>query len=188
MMPLPRPSWSVLPWRRALLIVALVLFALLMLVGCGSETRVEADSKREVVSESHATTKEVTRHTPLENGGFVVEKVITTDTTGGERSATTSRESTKTAPDVSTTALANGLGNIAGAVMNKASGGMVPEGTGTLISALIAAAVTAYGGMKHGQAKQLREERDFHKADADEGWHRAPAPSPAGDRRMDGGA
>lgn len=163
--------------RRWLALAALLGLALatLLLSGCGSETRTDGQGTREQVSESHTTTKEVTVHTPTADGGFIVEKTTTSDTTAGERSTTASRESIRTAPDAATNALIGSGARIAGAVMNKATGGLLPGGTGTAISALITAAITAWGARRAGEARQLREERDFHKDDAEKGWSKFEA-------------
>lgn len=155
-----------------------VLFALcLLLVGCGARTETEGDSLREQVSESHTTTKEVTVHTPTANGGYIIEKTTTTDATAGERSKTASKESTHTAPDAATNALIAGGARLAGAVIgpavSSATGGLLGGDNITeMLKLLIAGGVAAYGGAKASQAKQLREERDFHKGDADHAYKR----------------
>ncbi len=151
----------------------LLILSLLLIAGCGADTRTEGDSKREMVSESHTTTKTTTRHTPTEDGGFVVETVTQTDTTAGERSATTHQQTTHTQPDAGAQLLTGTAGRIAGAVMNKASGGIIPEGTGTALTGLLAAAVAAWGASKSSQANQLRQERDYHKGESDKGWDQA---------------
>jgi hypothetical protein len=151
---------------------AALFLVLLCFTGCGSETRTDADTKREMVSESHTTTKEVTVHTPTADGGFIVEKTTTTDTTAGERSTIASREVARTAPDAATNTLIASGAKVAGAAVNAATGGA----GGGLVETLIVAGVTllmgTIGGAKHAQAKQLREERDTHKEDAREGWER----------------
>lgn len=145
-------------------------------MGCGAETRTEADSKREMVSESQTITKEVTVHTPTANGGFITEKTITADTTAGERSTTASKELTRTAPDAATSALIGSGARIAGAAMNAATGGIgLGEGLGVGLAALLTASVTAWGASKSAESKQLRQERDFHKGDADEAYKKLDA-------------
>jgi hypothetical protein len=152
----------------------LLMIAVLILVGCGAETRTESENKREMVSESRTVTKEVTVHTPTAEGGFIVEKTITTETTGGERTTSAAQENTRTAPDAATRGLIATGARIAGHAVSAASGGGIGgEGVATLITALITAGVSAYGAAKHTQAKQLREERDFHKDDAEKGWKHA---------------
>lgn len=148
----------------------LLIFIFLNLVGCGAETRTDSDSKREMVHESHTTTKTVTRETPLENGGRVVETITTTDVTGGERSTTASQERSHTGADAGTASLINGFGTIAGAAVSAATGN--PSGTliGTGIAGLLTAAVSAWGAAKSAESKQLRQERDWHKEDAKDGW------------------
>jgi hypothetical protein len=169
--------------RRAFLLLALSLL-IAVLSGCGAETRTDRESQREQVSESHTVTKEVTVHTPTADGGFIVEKTTTTDTTAGERSKTVGQESQRTAPDAATRALIATGGRLAGQVVNAATGG---TGGGLVelgVTAAISALLSAYGGAKHAQARQLREERDFHKDDAEKGWQRAMARTDA----RDGGA
>jgi hypothetical protein len=161
-----------MPWRRALLIVALALFVLFMLTGCGTQTDVRIGTK----SQAKTVTKEVIRETPLANGGKLVERTLTTDQVSDENTT----EKTTTGLDASTNALAGTLGQVVGAAVAPATGGL----GGGLVELGVTAAVTAllsgYGAAKHAQARQLREERDFHKDDAEKGWQRALAGSPAG--------
>lgn len=161
--------------RRWLALAALLLTGLIALAlsGCGTETRTDSEAKREKTSESRSVTKEVTVHTPTADGGFIVEKTTTTDTTAGERVTSTSAETARTAPDAATRTLIASGGKIAGAVVNAATGGGL-TGAGGLVEIGVTSAITAilagYGAAKNAQAKQLREERDFHKDDAEKGW------------------
>lgn len=144
--------------RAALFLVAL------MLTGCGSQTDVRTGTK----AQARTVTKEVIRKTPLEGGGEVIERTLISDVESVEDTA----ERSVTGASADTSALANGLGKIAGAAVNAATGGT----GGGLVETLVVAGVTllmgTIGGAKHAQAKQLREERDTHKADAKEGWEK----------------
>lgn len=167
----PRPSWRhLLTWRRALLVAAVALLAGL-LIGCGTQTDVRIGTK----SQAKTVTKEFIRETPLANGGKVIERTLTTDVVSDENTS----ERTTTGLDPSTAGLVSTFGQVAGAAVSSATGGLGGGMVELGITAAVTALLSGYGAMKHGQAKQLREERDFHKADAEEGWHRAPPPPKA---------
>ena len=157
--------------HRMLALSVLLVVAILILCGCGSETRTDGDTKREMVSESHTTTKEVTVHTPTADGGFIVEKTTTTDTTAGERTATTNRETARTAPDDATRSLIGSGARMIGVAASVGIGGIgLGEGLGAGLAALLTAGVTAWGAAKNSEAKAERKRAEEHKADADAGW------------------
>ncbi len=173
MIPLPPSPWSALPWRRALLIVALVLFGLFMLTGCGTQTDVRIGT----TAKAKTVTKEVIRETPLANGGKLVERTLTTDQVSDENTT----EKTVTGLDRATNNLVSTLGQVAGAAVAPATGGMGGGLVELGVTAAVTALLTGYGAAQQAKAKQLREERDFHKDDAEKGWQRALAGSPARD-------
>lgn len=143
----------------------LFVLAILLPCGCGTQTDVRAGTK----SLAKTVTKEIIRETPLANGGKVTERTLTTDVVSDENTT----ERTTTGLDQSTAGLVGTFGQVAGAAVSVATGG---AGGGLVelgITAAITAALTGYGALKAGQNKQLREERDFHKADSEKGWSKA---------------
>lgn len=156
------------------MIRSLLFACCLLLAGCGAETRTDTATKREVVNQSRTVTKEVTVHTPTADGGFIIEKTTTTETVGGEQVTSSAQESTRTAPDAATRALIATGARVAGQAVSVATGGAVGgDWVATGITGLVTAALTAYGAAQHANAKRLREERDFHKDDAEKGWQHA---------------
>jgi hypothetical protein len=142
----------------------------LLMVGCGAETRTEGKSQRDTSGTGRLVTKEVITTVPLENGGTRTERILETITTNQETETASDQAITRTGPDDRTQGLISGIGSLAGQAFSVATGN--PSGTliGTGIAGLLTAAVTAWGASRNAQAKQLREERDFHKDDAEKGW------------------
>ncbi len=171
--------------RTSTFVLCLAAFFLLCLSGCGTRTDTTADKQTGTKSQARTVTKEVIRETPLANGGKVIERTLTTDVVSDENSTQTSRERMDTGLDAGTTGMVNALGQVAGAVIgapvSAATGGLFDgNGIATAITALVGAGVTAYGASKAAESKQLRQERDFHKDDADKAYRQLETKSVAG--------
>lgn len=113
MMPLTRPSWSVLPWRRALMIVVLVLFVLAMLTGC-TETRTE----RQADTEKRDTfTVRGDATVPMPQGGTALIPVeFTVERVGSERLVEHSESKTQ----IDGAAIAQQVGGMVGKTLDAA--------------------------------------------------------------------
>lgn len=159
--------WEML-WWGALAI------ALVLLCSCGTRSDTEADKKTDTQAKERTVTKEVIRETPLENGGKVIERTLVTDVVSDESSKSASRERTDTGLDAETTGMANALGRVAGAAVGAATGTPgLPWAEG--ITALASAAALGWGALKSGQNGGLKQQVEFHKSDAEEGWRKAMA-------------
>jgi hypothetical protein len=130
------------------------LFILLCILVCGcGNTRTTSQDGYQV--------KEVTKETPTQDGGRIIEKTITHQ---GQSDSTT-----KTTPDDATNALIGSVAPILGSAFGAATGtaglpwGEILGGAATL-------AVTGWAALKHGQTGELKRQVDFHKADADDAY------------------
>ena len=105
--------------------------------------------------------KEVTKETPTQDGGRLIEKTVTYQ---GQ-----SDQTTKTTADDATNAIIGSVAPILGSAFGIATGTPgLPWGE--LLGGAATLAATGWAALKHGQAGQLKQERDFHKDDADQAY------------------
>lgn len=127
-----------------------------MLAGCG-----ETQTRTKV--ETHNVTKTTKTHTPTANGGWVEKTVVVQHGTEDSDSLT------KTKLDAEAEAFIGPIAATAGATIGAGTG--TPEVPwGQIISMLVTNAGVGWAALKHGQARQLEQERDFHKTDADQAY------------------
>lgn len=157
--------------------VTFFLLISIFLSGC-TESRATSESqnqsKETTKKVGKLVTKEVVVQTPLENGGLHIERTLVTDEvedTGTDKTIKSGGiEVVRSGLDDS----GKSVMNVVGAV-SKAGTGIV--GGNGLVEGGLALAITlaaSWAANRHAAARQLKEERDFHKADADEGWKREP--------------
>lgn len=140
-----RPAGPSLPWVG--------LAFLLVLAGCG-------ETKTQSKTVDHSVTKTETVHKPTADGGWVERTVTTRDGTSDADSVT------RTEADASAKAFIGAVAPVVGTAISAATGTPgLPWGE--ILSGAAVAAATGWAALKHGQAGQLRQERDFHKTDAD---------------------
>ncbi len=169
------------PHPNTVLVLA-ILFALLFVCsGCGTRTDNDDQRRSSTASKQQTVTKEVIRETPLANGGKVIERTLTTSVVSDERTDERTTGTMSTGLDADTSAMASTMGRIAGAVVgpavSQATGGILSGGEiAAALSAITGAGIAAWGAKRAGEARQLREERDFHKDDAEKGWKAALEP------------
>lgn len=151
-------------WERFILAVSILLVvigAVLMLGGCASLGESRSDGIR-AQHEVMVTKKQVV----IPATETIPEHTVNTTETGerwlDEKTKTESHEEKHTAPDLP-------------AVEKVVSAGasLIPSGTGVgdLVK-LIAGAGTAYVAMR-GTMKAVKDQSEFHKKDAEEGWQKA---------------
>jgi hypothetical protein len=130
---------------------ALMIFCVLML-GCGTSKTATTDGYQ---------VKELTKETPTQDGGRIIEKTVTHQ---GESTAIT-----KTEVDDSTRAAIGSVAPLIGGVFGAATGtpGMP---WGEILGGAATLAVTGWAALKHGQTGELKRQVDFHKADADDAY------------------
>ena len=129
-----------------------LIFLCFILCGCGNSRTTSQDGYQ---------VKEVTKETPTQDGGRIIEKTITHQ---GQSDSTT-----KTTADDATNALIGSVAPILGSAFGVATGTPgLPWGE--LLGGAATLAATGWAALKHGQAGQLKQERDFHKDDADQAY------------------
>lgn len=142
---------------RAFVLAILILIIIVIMTSCSERTTSSTDGHQ---------VKEVTKHTPTQDGGFVEERTLT-----HQGQAT---EVVKDTVDASTQGFIASVAPVAGSLISAATGTTGIPWAGVL-ETLAGAAITGYGALKAGQNTQLKQQVDFHKADADQAYGKLDA-------------
>lgn len=131
---------------------ALLIFLCVILCGCGNTRTTSKDGYQ---------VKEVTKETPTQDGGRIIEKTITHE---GQSDSTT-----KTTADDATNAFIGSAAPLIGSAFGIATGtpGMP---WGEILGGVATVAATGWAALKHGQSNELKRQVEFHKSDADDAY------------------
>jgi len=144
--------------------IPFVILALLLLLiifsGCGVTRKNGSDGHQ---------IKEVTKETPTADGGKVIEKTVTYQ---GQQ-----EEIERTEADPAFAGVVNSIAPFAGAAISAATGTPgLPWAE--LISGVATTAALGWGALKHGQNGGLKEQVEFHKADAADAYRQLNESAP----------
>lgn len=128
-----------------------------VLCGCGNTRTTSSDGFQ---------VKEVTKETPTQDGGRVIEKTITHQ---GQ-----SDSLTKVTADDATNALIGSVAPLIGGVVGAVTGTPgLPWGE--LLGGAATIAAAGWAALKHGQSNELKRQVEFHKNDADDAYKKLDA-------------